>query len=493
MNMSENVLSATSAALPKQFLVTRERLAPKPGWQRSKLGDFYIYRGPGVGMTRLVHSEGGTTPETVVIGWFCYRDTFCPGSGTDELRIEGSVEDVYPEMTGRFAVLSLHGNRLFCSTDAGAQFPVVYRQETGDLGSTPLVLGWTRPLEKAPQVTQEFTRIDGTLWYPFGATPFAGVERLLPQQSVVVDASGAKLSDRKPPTLIPLSVEQMHDMASDSMRSLVLSQGDIECHLTAGWDSRMVLSASWQLRHGIHYLTYLADGASARVDAEVASYIAQRFDLNHQTIPVSSPSRSDIDCWLTRTSGCIDDSVMNLTKTVVATYADRYGMAGVGGEVGRAFYWNKYDIDRKGLTPEQLLDRLGFGQTSHVLSRADRWLQRYRDQSRTHILDRAYIDIRLGCWAGPSLGGHLVDKPTLSPFNSLAIYESMIAMPESYRLSGAFARDFISQGSVDLARIPVNRRAGIRRLRGLPREMARMLPKGTKARLRNLLLSKAPV
>ena len=484
--MSKPSKPITVAALPKQFFVTRERLDPEPGWQRFQLGDYHLHLGPGVGATRIVQAGQSDGSETVVLGWFGYRDKFYTGEQRRDLRIDVSVEEAYPDLTGRFVVLSRQGERLYCTADAGSQFPVVYRPETGEIGSTPLVLDWTMALENASQVTTEFSRADGTVWYPFGATPYAGVERLLPQQTVVLDSRGAELIDQRSAGIVPLDVSQIHGKAADFIRSMDESDENLECHLTAGWDSRMVLSASWPLKHRISYLTYLADGATARIDTEVANHIARRFRLGHQTIPVVTPSRDEIEQWLGRTSHCIRDSVMDLTKTIVETYAHRFGLAGVGGEVGRAFYWNRRDTDAMGLTPEELLGRLGFDETSGALSRADQWLSRYRDQSRSHILDRAYIDIRLGCWAGPSLGGHLVEKPTLSPFNNLAIYESMLALPESYRLSGAFARDFIAQSSEELSRIPVNRPAGWRRLRNLPREAARLLPKETKARLRRL-------
>jgi hypothetical protein len=490
--MSQYSQPVAATYLPKQFLVTRERMAPKPGWQRLQLGDFHLYRAAGVGATRILHGDDNARPETVVLGWFGFRDNFYPGREPDELRIHGTIEDIYPEMTGRFVVLRLQDDALLCTTDAGAQLPAVYRPETGELGSTPLTLGWTTALDKAPGLSETFSRADGTVWYPFGATPYTGVERLLPQQTVALDSCGARLVEWRPATTEPLSVPQMHGRARDFIQSLGKSQNALECHLTAGWDSRMVLSASWPLRHRIAYLTYLAEGATARIDAEVAGHIARRFDLAHQGTRVSIPSRDDIDHWLARTSDCIRDSVTDLTRTIVETYADRYGLAGVGGEVGRAFYWKKRDIDLTGLTPEQLLERLGFSKTGGALSRADHWLERYRDQSRARILDRAYIEIRLGCWAGPSLGGHLVEKPTLSPFNSLALYESMLALPERYRLSGAFARDFISQASPDLARIPVNRPAGLKRLRNLPREGAQLLPKRVKARIARLMSPVAP-
>ena len=254
----------------------------------------------------------------------------------------------------------------------------------------------------------------------------------------------------------------------------------------------MVLSASLPLKNKLNYLTYLAEGNTACIDAEVASYIATMFGLPYQQLPVRNPTKNDLNQWVMRTSDCIFDSVANLTRTVVDSYADRYGLSGVGGEVGRAFYWKKRDMGATGLSPEELLQRLGFDKTRLALQRADLWLENYRHLSRCSILDRAYIDIRLGCWAGPSLGGHLVEKPTLSPFNSLAVYESMLALPETYRFAGRFSRDFISQGSAKLARIPVNRHRGMRRLQNLHREVAQRLPKATKSRIRRYLTSIAP-
>lgn len=483
---------ATSPTLPKQFLVTRMRIAPQHGWEQLQLGDFHVYHARGVGATRILHSGDEACPETVVLGWFGFRGNFYPGSGPGEILIHEPLEDIYPEMTGRFVVLRLQGDALLCTTDAGAQLPVVYRPETAELGSTPLTLGWTKALDKISDLSATFSRADGTVWYPFGATPYAGVQRLLPQQTLALSSGSARLVEWRPTARSPLSVSQMHSSARDFIQALANSQAGLECHLTAGWDSRMVLSASWPLKHRINYLTYLAEGATAQIDVEVATNLARRFGLSHATIPVSHPSQDDIDQWLARNSNCIQDSVTGLTRTIVETYADRYGLAGVGGEVGRAFYWKKRDIGLVGLTPELLLQRLGFRATREALSLADRWLARYRHQPRTRILDRAYIDIRLGCWAGPSLGGHLVEKPTLSPFNCLWIYESMLALADSYRLSGAFARDFIAQGCLDLVQVPVNRPAGLRRLRNLPREAAQRLPKGTKARLRKLLLNTVP-
>jgi hypothetical protein len=260
----------------------------------------------------------------------------------------------------------------------------------------------------------------------------------------------------------------------------------IECHLTAGWDSRMVLSASMGTNADIRYLTYKAPGTNGSIDCLVAQHISRSMSLRHEEIPLLTARQSDIDGWTERTSGCIRDSVMNLTTTVTATYTGRYVLCGLAGEVGRAFYWKPRDIEKNGLDAEDLLDRLGFCRSKPAIEAAERWLREIDVKPRTAILDQAYIDLRLGGWAGPSLCGHPIDKPSLSPFNNSTIFSLMRMLPDEYRRSGGFAKDFVSLGSPALAEIPVNRAAGMKRLRYIKREIAAVLPKRLKTSLRAL-------
>jgi len=475
--------------LPKQFLITRENLGVRPNWSMKKLGEYNLYLANGIGMTKVSLDGEKPTTEIYILGWFSHGSEFFAASRSGHIRTNETLEQFLFTLTGRFVVIELTESSLRCTCDAGAQFPAVYRPETGEVGSSPLVLGWTESLRRTNQIESIFTRRDGCTWYPFGETPFAGIRRLLPSQTVRLSGGAALLEDARPATGITAGIEDIFEHASGFVNSLAQNQQLMQCHLTAGWDSRMVLAATWPLRESVSYLTYLPGGRTAKIDSEVAGKIARRFGLNHNVEPVVAPNEQEVDQWLERTSWCIRDSVMALTRTVSETYANNFGLSGVGGEVGRAFYWDANDIGQFELTPQDLLQRLGFELSSAALLRAEDWLQQLEGQPRTRILDQAYIDLRLGCWAGPAMLGHSVEKPTLSPFNSALIYQGMISLPEDYRVSGRFARDFVALASDTLSRIPVNRLSGMSRLGNLPHEVARKLPKGLKSRLRHFLQS----
>lgn len=475
--------------LPKQFLVTRTRIEPPPGWRSTTVGDRLLYTSPELPVTEVIYTSDDKAAEgpTLVLGWFTVDDRFYPNPQDPVLRSDTPIESLYHRMTGRFIVLCAGPTSLRCITDPGALMPLVFRPDTGEAASTPTALSLTAPVTRDASTIENFKRADSAVWYPFGVTPFLGIKRALPGS--MVDLPSGRTARIAQPSPLAMNerdvVEDIHLCTRGFVETLG-KIGVIECHLTAGWDSRMVLSAALGTNADIRYLTYKAPGTNGTIDCLVARRIARSLSLHHEDIALLPARQRDIDGWVQRTSDCISDTVMNLTTTVAATYTGRYVLCGVAGEVGRAFYWGARDIGKPGLDAPSLLDRLGFYRSKVAIEAAEQWLQEIGIRSRTAILDQAYIDLRLGGWAGPSLCGHPVDKPSLSPFNNATVFSLMRGLPDGYRQSSHFARDFVSLGSSALARIPVNRAAGLQRLRYIRREIAAVLPKRLKTSLRAL-------
>jgi hypothetical protein len=200
--------------------------------------------------------------------------------------------------------------------------------------------------------------------------------------------------------------------------------------------------------------------------------------MKHETVPFEAASPAELSEWQDRVGHCIDDAVAGLCRTVKNTDSGNFTLTGACGEVGRAFYWEDGDIGATGLSPASLLRRMGFAETALLESEAEKWIRRLPEDSKTTlILDNAYIDQRLGCWAGPSLPGHLIPRPTISPFNSVSVYRAMMALDEEYRHSQQFAIDFIKSGSARLLSEGFNRVSGVARFGHLKSEVKRLLPK----------------
>lgn len=477
-------------SLPKQFLITHKKIETPSGWERLRLGRRYLYKSPELPVTRLLPTTRSTRPgpECLILGWFAYNGKFFPDPESGTLYSDTPWESIYPEMTGRFVILCSEGQSLQCITDPGALLPIVYRLDSDEAGSTPRALELTKPLVVSEARKAGFRRSDGTSWYPFGVTPFTGIDRVLPGTMLELPTGDTRpVAARSYGDLDRREiVAKIHNSARAFIDALSV-HGTLECHLTAGWDSRMVLSACIRTQADIEYLTYATPGINGRIDSLVSKRIAQSQSLRHQEIMLLSPRQRDVDAWIWRTSDCVRDSVTNLTTTVEETSTGRYVLCGLAGEVGRAFYWGAKDIGRIGLSTADLLGRLGFAESSLANELAEQWLRPQAHKPTPAILDQAYIDLRLGGWAGPSLYGHPVSKPTLSPFNNAEIFNLMGALPDDYRRSGQFAKDFVSLGTPDLARIPVNRASGLARFRYLQRELAALIPKRARSSLRALL------
>jgi len=487
--------SASTCAMPKQFLLTGRKIDVPSGWTRTRCADRYLYKAPELPVTRIERpgKDPLATRVDFILGWFVYEGEAYPTEHDECLQTSDSLENVYRRMTGRFIIISIDRGQYRCLSDPGGLLSVVYRTSEGDIGSTPRALELAAPIETDEEIRDAFTRHDGTVWYAFGVTPFACINRLLP--ATILQMPSGKTASIADETGSVSSAQQSVEYLFDHSRNFISAlseRGTLECHLTAGWDSRMVLSAAINTSANIDYLTYATPGPTGSIDCQISRLIAQKFSLDHDEIDLQPAGHGDIEGWRWRTADCIQDSVMHLTRTVQATDSNRYVLCGLAGEVGRSFYWRSADIGRFGLTAEELLGRLGFNNMALAVDYAKRWLDPLAACPTPLILDQAYIDLRLGGWAGPSIYGHPVSKPTLTPFNNATVYSLMKTLPEKYRLSGQFAKDFVSMGSKKLAAIPVNRAHGFSRFRYLKKELIAGLPAGTKTRLKTLVARYSP-
>ena len=477
-------------ALPKQFLVTPKKINPPEGWMRLKFAGTYLYRSPEMPVTRIQSSAEGPGRDSVVLvlGWFVFNGTAYPNDHSDCISTQLEAEHIYHQVTGRFLILSGTARGYSCIADPGGLLSVVYRPGDSEIAATPRSLELATPITPDDRILNGLVRQDGTSWYAFGATPFYGVNRLLP--GTILNMPSGRTS---PVPDLVRSTPSTQDAVSriySHTRGFIEALGKrnaLECHITAGWDSRMVVSASINTPAYIDYLTYRTPGSNGTIDCQVSRLIARTLSLNHSEVPLYPSSEKDSEEWTWRTASCISDAVMHLAPTVVATYTGRYVLCGMAGEVGRAFYWRRKDIGRIGLSTGELLDRLGFTRTNVAMELSEKWLEPFKTKPTPRILDEAYIDLRLGGWGGPSVYGHPVSTPTLTPFNNAIVYSLMKSLPQKYRFSGQFARDFVTLGSGALARLPANRAHGLRRFWNLKKEIAGVLPSGTKRALRRVM------
>lgn len=467
----------------KQFALTIDPPSRIEGWRNIDIYGLFLcvpITVPVIHIKQYGHNIG------FLIGWVADRKNLFENNQL--ISIDGiSIETFREGLCGRFVLISRETEeQVTVTTDAGGLFPVVFDPGAKIVASSPAVISLFRALEFDGSIINSVKRIDSSLWYPFGLTPYVGLRRLLPSE-VLSFGRGccAILSARRPivPEFTRITAKDICVQVAEYV-ACFSTDGKLTSHLTAGYDSRMVMAAILKSGIDAKFITISTKDSGAKIDVHVAKRLAKKIGVEHETIIYEEPSVDEISEWLGRVGYCINDAVVGLCRTVKNNDAGRFTLTGSCGEVGRSFYWVDSDIGLIGLDPSSLIKRLGFKESSLLISEAEHWLSKFSEsEKRTYILDNAYIDLRLACWAGPSMPGHLIPRPTISPFNSVSVYRSMLALDESYRYSQRFATDFISAGSINLLSEDFNQVVGMARMFYLKNEIKKILPKSMKKKI----------
>lgn len=472
----------------KQFSLTKYPKQSVAGWRQIELCGFFLSVPNSVPLTHVLRQGEEIA---VVVGWAATQQSLLVRDGAIELESGLSLDDFRELLCGRFLMVSYDSEgEISVSTDGAGLFPVVFDSVAQIAASSPAVVRLFKNLEMDGTITSGVKRNDRTIWYPFGVTPYAGLRRLLPSQKLSIGPDHFCASAARPLYKLesaPLTASGICGLVANYVK-VFATEGQLVAHLTAGFDSRMVMAAVQRAGVRAKYLTIKGPGSGADLDVYIARRLAKSLGADHQAIQFEAPSNAELVAWQERVGYCINDSVMNLCATVRKYDDGAITLTGACGEVGRAFYWTERDLQTIGLQPSALIRRLGFLETKVLLDEAEQWLTSFEPGSRTtHILDNAYIDLRSACWAGSSMPGHQIPRPTISPFNSVQVYRAMLALDEEYRYTQSFPFDFVRAGDARLLGERFNAASGLSRLMFIKQDIKKIMPKSLKAAVKALV------
>jgi hypothetical protein len=101
-------------------------------------------------------------------------------------------------------------------------------------------------------------------------------------------------------------------------------------------------------------------------------------------------------------------------------------------------------------------------------------------------LDLSKIETIYGCWWAVAGYGHDLSVPTISPFFSRRMIDLILSLPLDYRREKGFLKDYMNALWPELMQLPINRAAGLARLRFLKTELRSRLPNSVKRALKPL-------
>jgi|GEM_PF-2074431 len=469
---------------PKQFLLAKTPLKISPLWRQVQYLGWWLSLAPEVQLIKVLDSNDKTIG--LIIGWPLFRGRLLKDG--DTIRVaseEKGLAAEYEEIAGRFLYFFQYRKKLAVVTDAAGLMPLVYSPEHSTAASTPAVLQRLVRLEQDEKICNAFAEGKRETWYPFGVTPYLGVRRLLPNHRLTIadgrcerffPLPGDVELRGQPDVTIQDVCDIITQWVSENVKALV-NAGHNVAHLTGGFDSRMILAASRDLYPRMRFQTIRQNDTRNRLDCHIAHRIARKFDLDYQRLEFIPPDTEEMKDWLIRTGHCIEDSISAFCTTARVYNQHCHELTGTCGEAMRAVFWYPGDDQLQELTPREFMHRVEIPVNEVTTDLCRKWLAGLPPGiSVGNLLDIAYIELRVACWAGPSMYGHDITYPSISPFSGARYYKAILSLPEKLRMENMLASAFVKSLWPELLQFPVNRASGLARLRFLSQEIRRMLP-----------------
>lgn len=158
---------------------------------------------------------------------------------------------------------------------------------------------------------------------------------------------------------------------------------------------------------------------------------------------------------------------------------------GLGGEVGRGFFWKKNDHGDMHVTAELLVGRFGIPYDKLVVERTTQWLAGLPSgMDFFTILDLAYLELRMSAWAFAQAYAQDSICPHFSPMISYRNYKSMFRIHPDAKKTDYIIRQSVLDGWPELLKYPINRYGGAKDIIAMIHKLSN--PKRVTAKVRKM-------
>lgn len=453
-----------------------------PTWQVRQLGDWALHFSHPLPITEIVDDHGRAIG--VLLG-HALHDPAGLVAGVLRLPVHaahgGAVQQAVEQWRratgGRYLAIILQP-QAYIYPDAGAFLPAYRCSRSGAVSSSPQLAAFVAGANHSDaqheemRVAMDIPRKNS--WFPFGLTPCPTVTRLLPNHHLDL-RTGATSRHWLPPAENK-SFDAAVDVVTETLRQqtqYVLGSAPAYLSLTAGYDSRVVLAAC---REQLDRVTcYTVD--SDEVDVNISRQITAQVGAAHFVQTRQRSRADDLEKWLQRTGYCIAGAGPKSLIRRPTLDPEKAVLGGFGGEVCRGFYWDRVASLDASLDADKLIAALGLPTSPLLQQAADNWLSgTSRNLSTRDVLDLAYIEQRLGCWAAPQ---QLAEPFIHGRFHLLVhpkIFEAMLSIPAEQRGGTELNEAVIERLWPSLLQIPFNPKPRARPLRKLATRALGHLP-----------------
>lgn len=402
-------------------------------WVTRPIGNLYLSHGPD--LPTIDVTVDGTN--AVILGW----------------PIQFAEETAYTleslsEMGGRWVVITED----YVLPDPLASYSVVFSQQLKVVTASPALIP-SVSLSPDHDLNSVLGLPSADMWYPFGLTPWSNVKRLLPEHVLNLRTFTATRPQRQETRRTEeIALKTVATNLRETLQKLQAVK-PISILATAGRDSRMILAAAQM--ENLDLITFR--GSKSARDVRIAKQLASALKVPHSVIPVHN-NQGPNETWYEIVGRCVAGASLRSSSTKLSLPSSNIYLKGIGGEVGRRTnYYRASDEDRASLTAEDLTLRFRFPSHKTIIEAAEKWLDASPiHQNAGELIEIAYRENRIGCWASPQLHGDSINAQWLFPLNQQSTIDSLRFLSAETKTAGTSASSVANMLNPKLQAIPVN-------------------------------------
>ncbi|HEB87038.1 MAG TPA: hypothetical protein ENI68_08505 [Gammaproteobacteria bacterium] len=286
--------------------------------------------------------------------------------------------------------------------------------------------------------THAFRNHSESRW-PTTRTPYKEVRHLLPNHYLDLHAGqDHRYWPQRP--LEPVSLEDGVDKLAHLLPALIeaaVMRFDLTLGITAGWDSRLVLAASRNVKDKLGYMTVrqgkMPDTAR---DIVTPSRLLARLGLQHQVVKAAPYMSGEFSYRFKRNVCFAHDHYGGDAEAILAwSQRRKVALTGSGAEIGRCSFRDQLpDLDRRPVTGADLARLQKMGGLDFALQGFEEWLTGLGEGHGQNVLDLFEWEQGHGNWlAMTQLEFDCAWQDIFTPYNCREVLVTLLSVDERYR------------------------------------------------------------
>ncbi len=346
--------------------------------------------------------------------------------------------------------------------DACGSLSAVYDPDMGAVAATsPLLVTPQDADARLRHELYEFLKVDRDGWFPAGMTAHEGVHRLMPNFYLDLDTWATKrhwptaqITREADPDAVCATIGQVVRKSI----STILNGTSATMALTAGNETRILTACAKGMTDGLTFVT--VDAKGSELDRTRACDIAERFGLTHELLPLRHADEAGAQDWRARAGQAFGGPHPYTHPTIKPLEKREVFIGGLGGEIGRAFFWRPTDTADTQLDAASIAARLGMPIHDTVIAAIEKWMPSVAGFDAFQTLDLAYLELRMGCW-GFALSYCSPRPVDLHPLIAREAFTAMMALPPEWRRmegkTNRMIQSIVKQNWPELLDLPISR------------------------------------